>query len=54
MTWTGFHDKFMANAQTDCHPVGSEILGTGKVDPFALGLPEWMREHKYANMQVVE
>lgn len=49
-----FHDKFMANAQTDCHPVGSEYWNPEVVDPFALGLPEWMREHPYANMEVIE
>lgn len=49
-----FHDKFMANAQIDCHPVGSEYWNPETVDPFTLGLPEWMREHKYANMQVIE
>jgi hypothetical protein len=49
-----FHDKFMANAQTDCHPVGSDYWNPETVDPFALGLPEWMREHEYAGMAVIE
>lgn len=49
-----FADKFMANAQVDCHPVGSEYWSPEAVDPFALGLPEWMREHLYANMAVIE
>jgi len=49
-----FHDKFMANAQTDCHPVGSEYWNPEPVDPFALGLPEFMREHPYAGMAVIE
>lgn len=49
-----FHDKFMANAQQDCHPVGSTYWNPETVDPFALGLPEWMRQHKYAEMSVIE
>lgn len=49
-----FQDRFMANAQTDCHPVGSEFWQPEEVDPFALGLPEWMLAHPYANMQVIE
>lgn len=49
-----FRDRFMANAQHDCHPVGSEYWNPEPVDPFALGLPEWMRQHKYAGMEVIE
>lgn len=49
-----FADKFMANAQQDTHPVGSEFWNPEQVDPFALGLPEWMREHAYAGMSVIE
>jgi len=49
-----FQDRFMANAQQDCHPVGSDFWNPEPVDPFALGLPEFMREHKYANMEVIE
>lgn len=49
-----FHDKFMANAQTDCHPVGSDYWNPEPVDPFALGLPDWMRQHPYASMEVIE
>lgn len=52
MDW--FHDKFMANAQIDCHPVGSDAWNPEPVDPFALGLPEWMRQHPYAQLQVIE
>lgn len=49
-----FKDKFMANAQTDCHPVGSEYWNPETVDPFTLGLPEFMRNHPYAGMEVIE
>lgn len=49
-----FHDKFMANAQQDCHPVGSEYWNPEPVDPFAHGLPEFMREHPFAGMEVIE
>jgi hypothetical protein len=48
-----FHDKFMANAQTDCHPVGSDHWNPETVDPYSLGLPEFMREHEYAGMEVI-
>lgn len=48
-----FRDKFMANAQHDCHPVGSDYWNPEQVDPFALGLPEWMREHPYANLKLI-
>lgn len=48
-----FHDKFMANAQIDCHPVGSEYWNPEPVDPFALGLPEFMREHPFAKLEVI-
>ena len=49
-----FHDRFMANAQRDCHPVGSQYWNPETVDPFALGLPEFMRAHPYAGMEVIE
>lgn len=49
-----FQDRFMANAQHDCHPVGSEYWNPEPVDPFALGLPEFMRSHPYAGMEVIE
>lgn len=49
-----FRDRFMANAQTDCHPVGSKYWNPETVDPFALGLPEWMRQHPYVGMEVIE
>ena len=49
-----FRDRFMANAQHDCHPVGSDYWNPEPVDPFALGLPAWMKDHAYAQMGVIE
>lgn len=49
-----FNERFMANAQHDCHPVGSDYWNPEAVDPFALGLPDWMRGHEYAGMGVIE
>lgn len=49
-----FNSIFMANRQTDMHPVGSQYWNAETVDPFALGLPEWMREHPYAKLEVIE
>lgn len=49
-----FQDRFLANAQVDCHPVGSDWWSPEDVDPFALGLPEFMREHEYAKLEVIE
>jgi hypothetical protein len=48
-----FHDRFMANAQQDCHPVGSEYWNPEVVDPYTLGLPAWMKAHKYAELEVI-
>jgi hypothetical protein len=48
-----FNDRFMANAQVDCHPVGSEYWNPETVDPYALGLPAWMKAHKYAEVEVI-
>ena len=48
-----FADKYMANAQTDCHPVGSEYWNPERVDPLDY-MPRWMMEHPYYHMQVIE
>jgi hypothetical protein len=47
-----FEDKFMANAQVDCHPVGSEYWNPEPVDP-ALYMPKFMLQHPYAQMEVI-
>jgi hypothetical protein len=48
-----FEDTFMANAQVDCHPVGSEHWNPESVDPWRY-MPEFMRSHPYAQMEVIE
>lgn len=48
-----FQDIFLANRQTDCHPVGSEWWNAEDVDPFEMGLPSWMTGHPYATLEVI-
>lgn len=48
-----FADKYLANAQTDTHPVGSEYWNPERVDPMDY-LPRWMMDHPYYHMQVIE
>ena len=48
-----FADKYMANAQTDTHPVGSEYWNPERVDPLDY-MPRWMQDHPYYHMQVIE
>lgn len=48
-----FQDVFMANRQTDCHPVGSEFWNPEPVDPVDY-LPDWMAEHPYYELEVIE
>ena len=47
-----FRDRFMVNAQEDCHPVGSEWWNPEPVDPW-LYLPEWMQDHPFAQLEVI-
>jgi hypothetical protein len=47
-----FNDKFMANAQQDCHPVGSDYWNPETVDPWQY-LPEFMKDHPYAKLEVI-
>lgn len=47
-----FRDRFMANAQHDCHPVGSEWWNPEPVDPWQY-LPDFMKSHPYANLDVI-
>lgn len=51
--WDWYHTRFAANAQIDCHPVIHDFWNPEPVDPYALGLPEWMKEHPYANLEVI-
>lgn len=48
-----FRDRFMANAQTDCHPVGSEYWNPERVDPLAY-MPTWMQEHPFYHKGIIE
>lgn len=48
-----FRDRFMANAQTDCHPVGSEYWNPERVDPLDY-MPTWMQEHQYYHKGIIE
>lgn len=48
-----FNEVFMANRQTDCHPVGSEFWNVEPVNPLDY-LPAWMVEHPYFGMEVIE
>ncbi len=47
-----FNDVFMANRQTDCHPVGSEYWNPETVNPLDF-MPGWMAEHPYFNLDVI-
>lgn len=50
--FTGIYE---ANRQYDCHPVGSEWWTPETVDPFGEHwLPQWMSEHPYSTMGVIE
>ncbi len=48
-----FADKYLANAQTDTHPVGSQYWWPERVDPLDY-MPKWMQDHPYYHMQVIE
>lgn len=48
-----FKDRFMVNAQSDCHPVGSEYWNPERVDPLAY-MPTWMQEHPYYHKGIIE
>lgn len=48
-----FRDKYLANAQTDTHPVGSEYWNPEAVNP-ADYMPEFMKSHPYWALEVIE
>lgn len=48
-----FNDVFMANRQHDCHPVGSEYWNPEIFNPLDY-MPEFMRQHPYYNLEVIE
>lgn len=47
-----FQDRFMANAQQDCHPVGSDYWNPESVDPL-IYMPEWMQNHPCFSMELI-
>lgn len=47
-----YRDRFLANAQKDCHPVGSEYWNPETVNPLDY-MPAWMQEHLYFNLDVI-
>lgn len=47
-----FNDVFMANRQTNCHPVGSEYWNPEPVNPLDY-MPSWMAEHPYFGLEVI-
>lgn len=48
-----YTERFLANAQMDCHPVGSEYWNPEPVNPTDY-LPAWMMEHPYAHKALIE
>ena len=50
--WSWFAEKFMPNAQTLVHPVGSEFWNPETVNPWDY-LPDFMRDHPYADLEVI-
>jgi hypothetical protein len=51
--WSWFENVFMTNRQHDTHPVGSQYWQPEAVNPWDY-LPDFMRQHPYANMEVIE
>lgn len=47
-----YRDKFLANSQEDVHPVGSQYWWPEEINPWDY-LPEFMKSHPYANLEVI-
>lgn len=47
-----FENVFLANAQTDCHPVGSDYWQPESVNPLDF-MPSWMADHPYYGLEVI-
>lgn len=47
-----FTKKWCANAQEDCHPVGSDHWNTEDVNPLDY-MPVWMQSHPYYGLKVI-
>lgn len=48
-----FDRKWVPNSQFDVHPTNINYWTPAPVDPFALGLPAFMRSHPYATLEVI-
>ena len=48
-----YRDRFLANAQKDCHPIGSEFWNPEEVNPLDT-MPAWMQDHPYFDLKVIE
>lgn len=48
-----FHDRYLANAQQDCHPVGSVYWNPEDIDPMT-AMPAFMRTHPYFHEALIE
>ncbi len=48
-----FHEVYLKNRQTDTHPCGSIYWNPEDVDPWQY-MPAFMREHPWANCEVIE
>lgn len=46
-------EKWLANAQEDCHPVGSDYWNPEPVNPLDY-LPHWMVQHRWYQAEVIE
>lgn len=48
-----YQDRFLANAQVDCHPVGSEWWNPETVNPLDY-MPDFMQQHPNWNKDLIE
>jgi hypothetical protein len=48
-----YETKVVPNAQADVHPCIWGCWNPEAVDAYALGLPEWMKAHPYADLEVI-
>lgn len=48
-----YKDRFLANAQADCHPVVKDYWKPVSIDPWAY-LPDFMSKHPYAHLGVIK
>ncbi len=47
-----FKERWLVNAQQDCHVVGSQYWNPEPVNPWNY-LPEWMQDHPFAYLEVI-